>query len=321
MPTLTSAELNADELRRRVEDAPEIWDFAAAPGFAAAVAALAIHREVGTASDELARFVFDAASDAVVPRDSLQSELVTWNGMTGVAIVSAASSSLTVKIRGFSDLVHPAFSRRSDGTLSRLVIFPELVARIVATRGAELAIVKPWALDTAFKDNDPTQERYRTGYSELKNADALRFAGMVARGRIALVGTHDLTAHVAGLDGEAWVYVRQTAGRVHAVLDRYLRDERDPSLAALVLPYLIGLIFDDLAQPPSYGSLSHAAVLDALLNALSRRRVGASATTSLATFPPSFADLMALARSTDVDRARAETPQRLVALLCEIDGG
>lgn len=295
-------ELDIERLRKENSKLPEIMPFSENPGFAAQVAALGIFREAGTINDELARFLYDCGTGDVIPRESIRAELVEMSGLTGVRIWSEVSARLEVRARGMRDLLFPAHSFNADGTIEQLLIFPELVARILESQGVQAVVVRSWAMNSIFGGFDPSKEYYQTNFWEIENNDTLLFAKLVAEGKLALLGTHDLIAHAAGVRADAWLGLKQSAARVRLTIETYFASVRQPSIASLILPYTIGVILDDLAQPPTYDSPAHLAMLDALLEELDRRTIPADLPTYIREFPGAFQGVIELSRTPGIER-------------------
>ena len=310
------------KLRRKFSCLEEVTPFSKSPELAGQIASLGILREIGTANDELARFIFDFRSQTVVERDSLKAELVTWKGFTGVRIWSEQSDRLELRAHGLRDLLHPDFSYDKNFNLHQLVIFPEIVARIAALEGVELVLVKSWGMNSIFGGFDPKKEYYQTNFWELENNDALAFSNLVRKGQLALLGTHDLIAHIAGLKAERWPLLREQAQKVHEGISRYFKNTERPSIASLILPYTVGVILDDLAQPPTYGSSGHALFLEILLEHLVRQSVPADLPTVLTKFPKQFEKIIECSRrevlGVDATALRSESIALVDQLVQEI---
>jgi hypothetical protein len=301
-------------LRREIALLEEVTPFSACPTLAERVASIGIAREVGTINDELARFIFDSESGEPVATASLFAEFVEWNGNVGVKIQSRQSSRLELRARGFTEVTHPSFSYNEDGTIHSLLLFPGLIAKIAALEGVELVLVKSWALNSIFGGFDPSKAYYQTNFWELENNDSLLFANLVRNGRLALLGTHDLIAHVAGVRREAWQSLQVSAERVYGSIRRYFARTASPSVASLVLPYTIGVVLDDLAQPPTYGSRSHLLALELLLAELDQNAIPPHLPTVLTKFPPQFAKIIEASRDSDVSpQAMKELVTAMVA--------
>jgi hypothetical protein len=271
-----------------------------------------IAREVGTVNNELSRFIFDATTGAPIPAETLNAEVVQFNGKFGVRIYSTVSTSLEVRIKGFRALCHPSLSENNDGSFHQLVIFPEIVARIAALEGIELVVVQPWALNSIFGGFDPSLGYYATGFWELENNDSSLFASLVEQKRLAFLGTHDLIAHVSGLNGALWNPLAKNAEQVRLAIDTYIGKEV-ASIADLVLPYTAGVVLDDLAQPPSYLSSSHQIMLEALLGMMNVPRVKVK-NALLLKYPSSFEKVIRLSRSISLTKEQAQAAvQELVS--------
>jgi hypothetical protein len=307
-------------LRRHFGALNEITPFSQDVVLASKIAAYGIVREVGTANDELARFIFDATSGNCVPRESLQARLVQWKGLRGVQIFSTQSRRLELRTQGFYDVVHPTLSRNDDGTLWCLYIFPEIISQIAASHGVELVLVKSWGLNSMFGGFDPKVGFYQTNYWELENNDALKFADLVRQGKLAFLGTHDLIAHIAGVNRRHWPLLKENAHRVYTGIAKYLGTSSKPSISSLILPYTVGVVLDDLAQPPSYGSESHRAVLDELLLRIERNEIPANLPTVLTEFPESFQKVINLSRAEGLVQNSPEIRWAVNALVQDILG-
>jgi hypothetical protein len=177
-----------------------------------------------------------------------------------------------------------------------LVLFPEIIAEITRREGVEPVLVKTWGENSIFGGFNPSQGYYQTNFWELENNDTLLFSHLLKNNQLAFLGTHDLVAHLAGLRAERWPALKVQANRAHSAIRTYFHSAEKPSIASLIVPYTLGVVLDDLAQPPSYDSPSHLAVLDSLLQALLTTAIDPSLKTLLTEFPPQFEKLIALSR-------------------------
>lgn len=307
-------------LRRQLESLSEVSLFRSHPELSVRVASYGVFREVGTLNDELARFIFDNESQQPIRRDSLRAELIEWNGLFGVRIFSTDSRRLELRTKGFYDVVHPGLSVNRDGTLQSLCIFPEIIANIAAAEGIELTMVKSWGMNSIFGGFDPSKGYYQTNFWEIENNDVLKFADLTRRGQIAFMGTHDLIAHIAGVDRTHWSLLKQNAQIVFETLQRYFEHTLKPSISSLILPYTIGVVLDDLAQPPSYSSPGHIAVLNELLEQINRRAIPPELKTVLTRFPPGFQRIIELSRTPGIDSRSGEIKLTVQTMIEEILG-
>lgn len=306
-------------LRGRLLLFPVITLFSSEPKFAALMAALGIHQEVGTINDQLARFIYDADSGEGVPRDRIRSELVEYRGYAGVRIWVAGHSRLELKLNGIRELMHPTFSFNPDGTIKQCVFFPESVAKIARLQGVELVLVREWALNTIFGGFDRNRQFYETNAWELVQNDALRYSGLLANKQIAFLGTHDLAAHVAGVEQSAIDDLQALGTEIRQRFERYFGQMKRPSVYSLVLPYAAGVILDDLAQPRNYGAPGRCFVLEWLMERLDRKTIDPSKPKLLMRFPDAYEKLIQLARDTDLERIQTETPALCRALVSELN--
>lgn len=305
-------------LRRQFETLTEVTSFESNIQLASKIASYGIFREIGTVNDELARFIFDVATDAPVRLESLKAELVGWNGLFGLRVFSTDSDRLELRASGFYELIHPHLSTNVDNTLHSLYIFPEIINKIAQSEGVELVIVKSWGQNSIFGGFDPSKGYYQTNFWEIENNDALKFSDLIRKGKVAFMGTHDLVAHVAGINRDHWPLLKKNAEKVYQAIYSYFKSATKPSISALILPYTIGVVLDDLAQPPSYSSKNHIAVLDELLWQISRTEIPANLPTLLTQFPESFQKIIELSRTPDIENRPNEIKARINLFTQEI---
>ncbi len=325
-------------LRRKLEAMNEVTPFEHDVELFSQIASYGIFREIGTVNDELARFIFDVTTGQPIRVASLRAQMIEWNGLFGLRVFSIDSQRLELRTSGFYDVVHPYLSGNKDGSLHSLVIFPEIVRKIAKAEGVELVVVKSWAKNSVFGGFDPKNGYYQTNFWELENNDTLKFADLLRNGRIPLLGTHDLVAHVPGINRHHWTQLRQNAERVYQSVADYLQLEghgtvvkmgtqpnhesesgpAQPSLAALILPYTIGVVLDDLAQPPSYASKSHLAVLEVLLRRLAKKEISANGKQVLLRFPESFQQIIELSRTSNIENSPEEIERVVGEMMAEI---
>lgn len=303
-----------ESLRKKFNTLSEVTLFSSDIQFASQIASYGLLREIGTINDELARFIFDANNGNAVRLLSLKGEIVKWKNIFGIRIWSTDTKNLELRTPGFYDVVHPLFSKNDDGSLHSLYIFPEIINEISKSAGVELVLVKSWGYNSIFGGFDPTKSYYQTNFWELENNDALKFSDLVRQGKLAFMGTHDLIAHIAGIDSTQWPLLKKKADEVHTAISNYFKTATKPSISSLILPYTIGVVLDDLAQPPSYSSKSHLAILDELLIRLHQNEIPATLSTLLTEFPASFQNIINLSRTAGIENEQ-EQIQMVVTLL------
>ncbi len=290
-----------EALRKKFNALSEVTSFSLDIQFASQIASYGMLREIGTVNDELARFIFDANIGNVVRLLSLKAEIVKWKNQFGLRIWSTDTQNLELRTPGFYDVVHPVFSKSDKGELHSLFIFPEIINEISRASGVELVLVKSWGNNSIFGGFDPSKGYYQTNIWELENNDALKFSDLVRQGKIAFMGTHDLIAHIAGVNRLHWPLLKKKSGEVYDAISTYFNSAAKPSLASLILPYTIGVVLDDLAQPPSYSSKNHLAVLDKLLLGIQQNQIPAGISTLLTEFPNSFQEIINLSRTEGIE--------------------
>jgi hypothetical protein len=297
---------------------PETVSFKDEPRLAALIASLGLQREFGTINDEMARFVYDADTGEPIPYDRIQSELVHYNGSVGVRVWVPGHDRLELRFKGIQSLLHPRFSYREDGSLYQCVFFPESIARILERQDTDLVVVREWGMNTIFGGFDPGQHYYQTNFWELENNDTLRFARLLEQRRVPFLGTHDLVAHIAGVKASAWPSLASQATEVRETLEDDFGAIQIPTIASLVIPYTVGVLLDDLAQPPNYDAPGRRIMIDEGLRVIRSRRIDPTQPRVLMRFPKGYERAIRLARDTDLNRVRNEAKQTMDALVTEI---
>jgi len=108
-------------------------------------------------------------------------------------------------------------------------------------------------------------------------------------------------AHIAGIDRQEWRKLRGLAKSIHGSIKEYFKNTPNPTIATMVLPYTICVVLDDPAQPPTYNSPSHLAVLDELAKILTHQSIKSNHKGNLREFPPSFEKIITLSRTKDIE--------------------
>jgi hypothetical protein len=321
MTELTSWKLTDAEqasLKARLSQLDDTFPFHHDPEFASTVAAVGMQREVGTHNDDIARFLFDHKSGELIDRKSLRVQLVRYRNNVGVKIWSTMTDAIEVRFKGFTEYINPQFSYDADGRLKQLVIFPQSVCQILALHGVEAVIVKPWAMNTIFGGFNPQDNFYQTNMWELANNDTVRFSELVAARQVPFLGTHDFIAHIVGTDGARWQTLAPRGDEVHKTLQHYFAGVMHPSLPALILPYVAGVLLDDLAQPPSYDDPTRSIPLRYVMDAISSREIAPNSKQVLTRFPTSFEKLIDLARLRPLVEVRESAKKLVDNLVAEI---
>ena len=85
------------------------------------------------------------------------------------------------------------------------------------------------------------------------------------------------------------------------------------------MPYALGMLLDDLAQPMNYDSNSRRHVVDLLMDALRARIVNPKSTAYLLKYPPSIERLINLARADDIQNTLKDASHVLTEVIGELN--
>lgn len=307
-----------ETLRSALSGASEVISFRENPKLASEISAIALQREVGTQNDELSWHLYDARTGLPIESSRPRADLIRVSGVIGVRIEVPGVEELEIRKTGILPLLHPSLSFGENGALKQLVIFPESVARILALQGVEAVVVRSWAINTLFGGYDPSANFYEVNEWELKNNDALFFARLVERRRQAFQGSHDLASHIAGTQRENWNFLSQLAGRVANVIETSLHHSSPEGLGARVIPYLLGVLLDDLAQPTHAAEPGRIRMIQEGLKIMSTTHLARLSHGTLIQFPLLFSEVLKLGRSESVAKIETEAHSAFASLLQEI---
>ncbi|MFL5813384.1 MAG: hypothetical protein ACJ763_07375 [Bdellovibrionia bacterium] len=305
-------------LRKEFLKTPEVIPLSSNPKFFSKIISLGIHQEVGTIHDEFSTFLFDGRTGKKIPKEALRSEMIEYRGYTGVRIWADGYDSLDPRVQGMRTLMHPEFSCNTRGEIYQCVFFPEIITRIAALEGAELVSVRPWGINTVFGGFDPTKSYYEGNMWEFINLDALRYSRLLEKKQIVFWGTHDLVSHIAGIRKEAWPELEARGRSARILFEDYFSGMDRPVPFSLVLPYALGMLLDDLAQPMNYESESRRHVVGLLMDAIKTRKIKPDSKRYLLKYPPSVERLIVLARTNDSQETRQHASEVLSDLISEL---
>ena len=281
-----------ENLKNRVLSMGEVILFKDEPFLTSAVSCLGIMQEVGTLNDELHRHLFFENSTEQPSIASMQSELISWQGHLGVRIWSTEEGRLYVDHPQLLHLIHPEFSQKEKDTVKQIVLFPSVVSQILSLQQVDVAIIKSWSLNTVFDGFGAKDNFYVTNEWEIRQNDGLRMAGFLSRRELAFMGTHDLTAHVAGVDGYVWNDLQILGERLKTPMSA----GESSSMNHLLVPYIIGVLLDDLAQPIHYGCENRLKTIEYLARLQSWVVRKIPARVNFIHFPKSFSQIIEGAR-------------------------
>ena len=307
-----------EDLRRELIQLQPVFSISGNPRLGSLLSSLGIQQEVGTINDQLARYLMDADSGLPIPLSAFQADLIEYKRHFGVRIQAHGVRSFELRIKGLRSLLSPSFSIDKDGRIYQLVFFPESLASISALEGAELVIVKEWALNTVFGGFAPDKRFYETNSWELVENDALRYAQLLANRQIAFLGTHDLAGHISGLSQKAFAELQYLGQKTHLRLVEYFGQMKKPSVCSLVLPYAAGVLLDDLAQPGNYGAPGRKFAFEEIMKVIESQQIDPTTPRLLTQFPPSYERLILMARESEQERVYDEIPRICQALIAEL---
>jgi hypothetical protein len=155
------------------------------------------------------------------------------------------------------------------GKLSRMVIFPDRIARFFNKRGLKLVIVRDWLLNSALGQEEDSQINYLMANEwEIERNIAMLQLRLMKDSSLAFSGTHDIADHLIGGDISGLEQIRGFVNESFSILNRVFPPQVPSRPQKLVLSYLMAVILDDLMQPAWYGSKSHLSLGNMILETI-----------------------------------------------------
>lgn len=269
----------------------EVIGFEEDPALASLCACLGLEFELGKKDyDRLSPFFGVDISELVV--NPWLVEIIAKEDKIGLSLTRKDGGRLQIRHPDFQYILAPE-SFTSDGTLSRIILFPSDIARNFKNRGFELVIVREWVRTSCLNPDPSTQVQYLYANRwEIEANVALVQGKMMEKRQLAFSGTHDIVDHLLGSDFRRFDLFSSVFREAKRVLTEVFPIGSTPSRSELLLSYLVGVLLDDMAQPKWYGSKEHEILLLMALKTLEKRKVEVLNSTQLS-LPSSFHTLVA----------------------------
>lgn len=277
------------------------------PHEASFVMSSTIALEIGGPNDNLARHTVSGSTGAKLKRGDLQAEVIERDDAFGVRIWSPSHSSIELRHRGLSKLC--------EISSSEIRLFPVPIAKKLEQAGIEPVLVKDWLFGTPLSDFNPHVSDYRSQMAELLNNDAFVYSTLILQKRMVFQTLHDVIEHATEASGAGWEKARKTASEVQSIFSEYFGVRGRGNIPSHILPFVIGVLVDDLVQSPFYGCPGRTAVIGELLGCLKRLEIDPQSPRVLKEFPSSIEMVLMMARKPGVENEPGlivETVERLV---------
>jgi hypothetical protein len=192
---------------------------------------------------------------------------IVMNRQLGFGLVINPSSPDTLRPSSLElrSLIHPD-SIDESGRMSRVLVFPAMVAQHFQKLGFQLVIVRDWILQTALAESSAPALNYLLANDwEMESVIAKMQLRLMMSRQLPFFGTHDIVDHLFGADLIGYLKSRDFVHRSHALITEKFADSKLMTGHQKVLAYLLGVVLDDLAQPKWYGSQRHFSAVDQIL--------------------------------------------------------
>jgi hypothetical protein len=252
----------------------------------------ALNLEIGGLNDNLARhFIFTETAEKIGTLD-LSSELMFDGNQFAVKFRHRSNLLISLKAEGLKKFCRPF----EDGFL----IPPGAIAKAISEQGVEPVFVKDWLVNSIFSDFDPRVSDYREKMWELVNNDSLTYAKLVAKKQMVFQSLHDIVEHSIGISSAGWSSASIIAKKIETELDQYFHGKGKGSISSHIVPFVIGVLLDDLTQSPSYACADRTLVIEELLRSLKTMGLSPFEPKILKKFPPAIELVLKTARTSGI---------------------
>ncbi len=238
----------------KLERKPEIFTFESDPLLASLIACLGIQFDLGKKDwDRLSAPLNVKIGGA---SNLWKSKLISFKDEIGLCLWSSEIDEFKPDHIDLKHILHP-LSLDENHKLSRLIIFPNLIAQHYRKLGINLVIVKKWALSSFLAEAKNTTNYLLTNELEMTNGTPLIQAQLMATNQLAFQGTHDLADHLLGANRFGLERNQKLYAHIHEKMEKAFFEIHPMPNIMRVLAYLMGVILDDMAQPIWYNSEKH----------------------------------------------------------------
>ena len=123
---------------------------------------------------------------------------------------------------------------------------------------------------------------------------------------------------MAGTQGAAWSSLALEGEKLGKLLREYFDDAPNPNLSSKFLPYIAGIMLDDLAQPPCYGAETRRLVLREVMKHIHRAQISPADNRVQFKFPETYEKLIQLARFSNQSQVSEQAASLVNRLVKEI---
>ncbi|MBC7458506.1 MAG: hypothetical protein H7235_09520 [Bdellovibrionaceae bacterium] len=256
------------------------------------VVSYAMSLEIGGPNDNLAAHLFETDTGQKIKKTNLLSEIVEKDGFAGIRITTKDNSKISIRHDGLVKL----------GLVDEISIsfFPEQIAELLRVQQIEPVFVRDWLLTCTFSDFNPTTTDYRVQMSELINNDAFLFAELVSNKQMVFQSLHDVIQHATNASAEGWIFAQNVAKKVKTIFSNYFGNEKKGNLPSHILPFVTGVLLDDLTQSSFYCSKEREFVIDSLLTQISKFYIRPQKPHILKKIPLAIEAVLRTARAFDI---------------------
>lgn len=253
-----------------------------------------LSQEIGGPNDDLPRFIYDVDQQQKIDRKNLNTQVGMFEDNTSpcVRITCLGSSRLSITI--------PDLQKVVTCNDHELIISPSAIAAYVRLQGLEPVFVKAWVQQTAFSTFNLKTDRLNGQLWVLRNNDSFLYSQLVSKRQVVFQSMHDIVGHIAGIKNDGFVFASEVASLIFNKLKIYFEKKDRGNLPSHLIPFLIGLLLDELTQKPFYFSTTRTLAIKELLNSFDEYYINPQEHLILKGFPKQITEILEMVR----DQAR-----------------
>lgn len=197
----------------------------------------------------------------------------------------------------FLEIKHPELKEIITCNDHEILISPMKIADFIHSKGITPVFVKSWAIQIFFSSFDLQKDILTEQLWSFKNNDVILYSQLVADHKIIFQGTHDIVGHITGLNREGFSFAAEVGRNIFKKLHMHFGKYKKGNLPSHLIPFLIGLLLDDLAQKPYYFSTIRAQAIEELLKCIDDFKIDPYAPLILRKFPEQLSKIHQLIRN------------------------
>lgn len=262
-------------LKSWLQDRPDVFEFDE-DNYSSLLLAYILLREIGSPNDSLSTYIYIRDSKQKIDKRDLTVSIDDTDTQN-VTLTLMHSQSIGLLLSYLNEVMTCCDNK--------IYIQPQQIAKYLRAKKLIPVLVKPWIIQSIFSEFDVRTMAVNDQLWILRNNDIYLYSKMVANHQVIVQSTHDIVGHIAGIDKAGADYAAEIASDIHQKLHAYFGVRGRGNFPSHLLPFMIGLLLDDLTQPPNFHSEKHVQSIRAFLSAMDELDIDPQSPLVLMGFP------------------------------------